>query len=173
MRCTIAWDKEIECDKCGICAGKIIPISSEMPIGKIEWMIEEIIEAGRIDMSIRRNGEHIEIKHDSFENGSFIFILSERMEYTRIDNNNISLTYMVIFKINTFLKLSFFNIDYFHLIVPVHRESCIKIRQNRSANNERQQKTSLLPCFFKTHKFFVQHKFRPFFDLFFQFRILS
>ena len=62
MRCTIAWDKEIECDKCGICAGKIIPISSEMPIGKIEWMIEEIIEAGRIDMSIRRNGEHIEIK---------------------------------------------------------------------------------------------------------------
>ena len=62
MICRISWDAEIECNQCQICAGKIIPISREMPIGKIEWMIEEIIEAGRIDMSIRRNGEHIEIK---------------------------------------------------------------------------------------------------------------
>ena len=62
MLCRISWDAEIECNQCRICAGKIIPLSREMPIGKIEWMIEEIIEAGRIDMSIRRNGEHIEIK---------------------------------------------------------------------------------------------------------------
>ena len=62
MICRISWDTEIECNQCQICAGKIIPLSREMPIGKIEWMIEEIIEAGRIDMSIRRNGEHIEIK---------------------------------------------------------------------------------------------------------------
>ena len=62
MLCRIAWDVEIECDQCQICAGKIIPISREMPIGKIEWVIEEIIEAGRIRMSVRRNGEQIEIK---------------------------------------------------------------------------------------------------------------
>lgn len=61
MICRIAWDKEIECDKCGICAGKIIPISSEMPIGKIEWIIEEIIEAGRIEMEVEIS-EKVEIK---------------------------------------------------------------------------------------------------------------
>ena len=61
MICRIAWDKEIECDKCGICAGKIIPISSEMPIGKIEWIIEEIIDTGLIQMEIKIS-EKIEIK---------------------------------------------------------------------------------------------------------------
>ena len=60
MNCRIAWDKEIECNECGICAGKIIPISAEMPIGKIEWAIEEVIEAG-IEMEIEI-GEKIEIK---------------------------------------------------------------------------------------------------------------
>ena len=59
MICRISWDKEIECTECGICGGEIKPISIDMPMGKIEWVIDEIIEAGLIETEISKSDKII------------------------------------------------------------------------------------------------------------------
>ena len=59
MICKISWDKEIKCTECGICGGEIKPISIDMPMGKIEWIIDEIIDAGLIETEISKSDKII------------------------------------------------------------------------------------------------------------------
>lgn len=91
--------------------------------------------------------EHIKVKQNGSEYRTGIFVLSERMQNTGIDQNNITLFDVVMFKVDTFFDLAVLKIYNFHFIMPMHRKGRIKIRQYGFAHHIRKKKVTFLSRF--------------------------